>query len=201
MREDLKIFGKARDFYRTEPETGLMSVMKSWATLQIALSKEALINGTPPRDATGALAQSISFKINIEPKISLDFLMLEYWDFINSGVNGVKNQFGAPYSFETLNPSPDMVDAFVGVGGLDGWIRAKNIKELIYDKTDEEGNVTEVVKTLITDEDFRSAAYVFARGTKANGIIGNHFVDNVFNEEALEKFEIEIMKSLDHLMQ
>ena len=192
----LNNIGRARDFFDTNKETGLMTVMKSFATMQIELSKEALTQGNPPHEAAGSLAQSIGFNINIGETISLDFLMNDYWDFINSGVNGVQNSFGAPYSFQSLNPSPEMVDAFLGVSSLDGWIRAKGIQDLVYINKDGE----QVVNELVTDQDFKQAAYVFARGVKKKGIIGNHFIDNVFNEDALEKFELEIIKAIENIL-
>jgi hypothetical protein len=192
----LENIGRAKSFFDTKQETGLMTVMKSFATMQIELSKKALTQGSPSHKATGSLAQSIGFKININETISLDFLMNDYWDFINQGVNGLQNSFGSAYSFKSLNPSPEMVDSFVGTSGLDGWIRAKNIQDIVY--TDKDGN--QVVKQLITDADFRSAAYVFARGVKKNGILGNHFIDNVFNEKALEKFESEIIKAIENIL-
>jgi len=192
----LKNIGRAKDFFDTTKESALMKTMKSFATLQIELSKEALTKGNPPHEATGSLAQSIGFNITIGNQISLDFLMNDYWDYINAGVNGVQNSFGAPYSFKSINPSPDMVDSFLGVGGLDGWIRAKGIQDVVY--TDKDGK--QVVNELVTDEDFKQAAFLFARGVKKKGIIGNHFIDNVFNEEALEKFELEIMKAIENLL-
>lgn len=191
--EYLENLGKAKELFELTGQSPVQTIMKDFAELQIGLAKQALINGNPPHNATGALAQSIGFTVNFGQEVSIDFLMNDYWDFINEGVNGVQNNFGSPYSFRSLNPSPDMVDAIVGTGGLDGWIRAKGIRELIY--IDKDGDL--IIKDLVTDEDFRAAAFVFAKGIKRNGIEGNNFINDVFNEKAIQRFEEEIFKALN----
>ncbi len=188
----LENIGKAKDMFRVTPNSPFESLMKDFAELQTALAVEELQKGNPPHYATGSLAQSITFRISLGDEIGIEFLMNDYWDYINEGVNGVQNNFGAPYSFKTLNPSPLMIDAFQGVGSLDGFIRAKNIHQLVYVN---EFNET-IVEDLVTDDDFRRAAFVFARATKRDGIEGNNFINNVFNEEALDKFEQEILKAI-----
>lgn len=191
--EYLENLGRAKQLFELTGQSPLQTVMKDFAETQITLAKNELVNGNPPHNATGALAQSIAFTLNIGEVVTIDFLMNDYWDFINEGVNGVQNNFGSPYSFRSLNPSREMVDAIMGVGSLDGWIRAKGIRDLIY--VDNDGNL--VIKDLVTDSDFRSAAYVFARAVKRNGIQGNNFINNVFNEKAIQKFEEEILKAIE----
>lgn len=194
--EYLENIGRAKSLVELEPRTPIIGVMKDFAEMMIALSKKELEDGNPPHFATGSLSQSIAFTINFQETVSIDFLMNDYWDFINEGVNGLENQFGSPYSFKSLNPSPQMVDAFTGVGSIDGWIRAKGITQLIY--TDQFGN--SIVQDLITEDDFRGAGYVFARGVKRRGIEGNNFINNVFNEKALAKFEQEVFDALANVL-
>lgn len=198
--EYLENIGRARDLFELDSESPVQTIMKDFAEMQIELSRQSLSKGSPRHWATGSLAQSISFKLNFENEVSIDFLMNDYWDFINSGVQGVsggaqtyENAFGQEYAFKHLFPSREMIDAFVGAGSLDGWMKAKNITQLVY--TDADGD--QQVRDLVTDEDFRSAAFVFARGVKKRGIDGNRFIDAVFNEQALDKFENEIIKAIE----
>jgi hypothetical protein len=194
--EYLNNIGRTKDALKLEPSSPFQQVLKDWAETRIAVAIEALISGYPPHEATGSLAQSIAFQFNNDTELSLEFLMNYYWDFVNSGVNGVERSYGAPYSFKTINPSPTMVDAIQGVGGLDGWIRAKNIKSLTYTN---QFNET-ITEELVTDDDFRGAAYVFARAIKKKGIEGNHFIDIAFSEEAMVELEEQILDEFEKLL-
>jgi hypothetical protein len=196
----LENIGRAKTLFEAGATSPMQTVLKNFAELQIQLSRDALQKGSPRHWATGSLAQSLSFKINFDEKVSLDFIMNDYWDYINAGVQGMQggaqvyqNAFGTEYSFKTLSPSRGMIDSFVGTGDMDGWMRAKNITSLSW--TDEDG--VEQIQDLVTDEDFRSAAFVFARGVKKRGIDGNLWIDNVFNEKALERFENELIKAIE----
>lgn len=167
--------------------------LKDFTELKIALARDYLLED-PNREGTGTLAASIEpeFFIDAGNSIGINILANDYWDFVNSGVNGVLNKFGAPYSFQTLNPSRKMVDAFAG---FDGWMASKGITELVYYDT----NLDQMVrKELITDEDFRGAAFVFARAVKRNGIEPNDFIDRAFNEEAVNEFEQLILDALEN---
>ncbi len=176
-----------------------MTRLKDFTELQIGLARQYLLED-PEHNATGALAQSIEPEFRIEnDNIEVDILANDYWDFINSGVNGLQRQFGSEYSFKSLNPSPDMVDAFAGTGSeLGGWMKAKAITELVY----YDNNLQDFVrKELVTDSDYRGAAFVFARAVKRNGIEPNNFMDRAFNEEALNKFDELILDAIENKLQ
>lgn len=194
---------RTKEALRMEPGSPFERIAKEFAEATIAVAKNKLSNGSPAHESTGALASSIAFAIKFGEVIEIDFLMNYYWDFINSGVDGVERSTGATPNaegqiqrFKTINPSPQMVDAFVGVGSLDGWIRAKGINQLIY--TNQFGE--RIVDDLVTDDDYRQAAYVFARGVKKKGIIGNHFIDETFDEEAIQKLENDILDEIEKLL-
>ena len=78
MAESLKDFiqnnkiGQMRSALKLEPDTPIQKVLASFAQTQIERSIEALVNGNPSHEATGSLAQSISFKINFNNSISRD---------------------------------------------------------------------------------------------------------------------------------
>lgn len=170
--------------------------LKDFTELKIGLAKQYLLED-PERQATGALSQSIEPVFTVEDgEVEVDILANDYWDFINSGVNGVQRQFGSEYSFKSLNPSPDMVDALAGTGSeLGGWMKTKNITELVY----YDNSLQEFVrKELVTDADYKSAAFVFARAIKRHGIEPNNFMDRAFNEETLNQFDELILDAIEN---
>lgn len=202
-KDFLENIGRTREALRMEPGSAFERIAKDFAEATIAIAKNKLTNGSPAHESTGALASSIAFGIKYGEIIEIDFLMNYYWDFINSGVDGVERSTGATPNaegqiqrFKSINPSPQMVDAFVGVGSLDGWIRAKGINQLIY--TNQFGE--RIVDDLVTDDDYRQAAYVFARGVKKHGIIGNHFIDETFDEAALDQLEKDLLDEIEKLI-
>lgn len=195
--EYLDNIGKAKDELQFSNGGELQKTFSEFVLMRIGIARDILESGNPSHNATGALASSIEPDFYIdEDGIGVEVLANDYWDFINQGVNGVENAFGSEYSFRTLNPSEDMIDAFAGTGGLEGWMKTKGITSLRY--VDEEGEL--VVKDLVTDNDFRSAAFVFARSVKENGIQPNHFMDEAFGEDALDKFEEFILDAIENIL-
>ena len=195
--EYLEDIGRTIDSLKGQ-QTELQNVIGSFVEDTIMQARENLLDN-PAHEATGNLAQSIEPQFTIEDSVyTVDILAASYWDFINSGVNGVQNNFGAPYSFKTIFPSEEMIDAFTGRGTeLEGWMRAKNITELVYFDNNKEDFVR---KELITDSDFESAAFVLARAVKKKGILPNHFMDRAFNEETLKRFDELILDAIEKLL-
>lgn len=200
----LNKLGRARDMVTNISQSPVGEVVRSFASNTIKQMQDELAKQN--RNANGSLSSSLSFNIQNEEGggISVEFLANNYWDFINSGVNGVENNFGSPYSFRSLNPSPAMLSAFTGTGSLRGWMAARGITSLSYDKTikDSKGNVVRterVDKQLSTESDYEGAAWVFAKAVKKNGIRPSKFVDNVFTEEALERFENDIVEAFQSM--
>ena len=192
--EYLKTLGRARESLR-QASSPVGVVAQSFASSSIEFMKQLLDDDN--RNANGSLSQSLSFNIESNnSEISVEFLANDYWDFINSGVNGVERSFGSPYSFRSLNPSPAMLDSLTGTGSLRGWMAARGIRSLSY--IDKEGN--NINKQLSTDSDFRQAAWVFARAIKRNGIRPTEFLDDTFNEDSLLKFEDDIFEAFNSLL-
>jgi len=195
-REYLKSLGRVREGLKNVPNTPIGQVLKDFSEEMIDGMKDEL--AADDRNATGSLSSSLRFEINnVDGGVSVEFLANDYWDFINSGVNGVQNQFGSPYSFRSLNPSPQLLSSLTGTGSLRGWMAAKGITTLSY--TDKDGN--QIHKNLTTENDFKSAAWVFAKAIKRNGIKPSGFVDNVFNEERLDKLEEDLMDAFVSMLE
>lgn len=194
--EYLENIGRTKDAFNMTPESPFQKIIQEWSETRISIAIDQLMKSQPTRYATGSLAKSIEFKVENGKSVSIDFFMNYYWDFINSGVNGIERQHGSPYSFRTVNPSRKMVDALVGVGSLDGWIRAVGIRSLTYVNEFNE----RITEQLVTEDDFRGAAYVFARAVKMKGIEPNPFFDVAFSEEAFEDLENKLLDEIDKLL-
>jgi hypothetical protein len=193
-------WGKAKDDLNDIGSTPVGKVLTEFIQNQITEMKSELSS----RRATGSLAQSITFQFKTgENGISAEILMNDYWDFINSGVDGISqkghartNVYGQAYSFKTAFPSAKMIDSFTGTGSLRGWMATKGITSITYTNADGE----EITKQLSTDSDFRGAAYVLARATKQKGIKPTPFVDNVFTDEAIEQLQEDIFKAFESML-
>lgn len=191
-KDYLKNIGKARDQVKTESDSPILNILKKWSEDSIATMKE----NTPT--ASGSLAASIGFKFGNEGGVfTIDFLADDYWDFVNSGVDGVRqsagaitNKFGQTYSFKSEIPGRSMVDSFMGKG-KQNWLASKGINSLTY------GGET---YQLSTDADYRAAAFVFARAVKRNGIKPSNFVGSAINEESIKELEDLLIEALLKLL-
>lgn len=189
----LEQIGQAREAVKTIAETAVGKVVQEFAQDATDEMREEV------PAASGTLKASIGFEFKTDGEsISIAFLADDYWDYINSGVDGVErssgalvNQFGDTYSFKTLNPSKKMVDAFAGGGSMQNWLASKGITSLTY------GGETH---SLVTDADFRGAAYVLARATKRHGIKPTPFVNNALSEDKIEAFEQAILDAFETMI-
>lgn len=195
MLEYLKTVGEAKKMISEVGNSPIGELSKVFAEDMIQRMKDQL--SEQDRNASRSLSQSLTFNFELEGKeLTVEFLANDYWDFINSGVNGLERSFGSAYSFRTLNPSPAMLDSFTGTTSLRGWMAARGITSLSY--TNKDGEY--ISKQLSTEKDFEQAAYVFARSVKKNGIKPSNFLDNSITPEALEKFQDEIFNAFNNML-
>jgi len=199
-KSHLEQLGRSKDDLNDIASTPVGKVIATFVQNQITEMKSELSS----RRATGSLAQSITFQFGTDENgMTAEILMNDYWDFINSGVDGVSqkghartNVFGQAYSFRTAFPSTKMLNSFTGTGSLRGWMATKGITSIRYTNADGE----DVTKQLSTEADFRGAAYVLARATKQKGIKPTPFVDNVFTEESIEQLQNDIFKAFESML-
>lgn len=201
--EYLETIGRAKDQLKKVATSPVAAVAKKFSEDAIQLMKSNLEGSG--RVANGALKQSVGveFRDLDGEGLEIDFLALDYWDYINAGVDGVQqnagaveNQFGSTYSFKSLVPSRKMIEGFTGTGSLFGWMAAKGITTLTYTNTDGD----QITKPLQSPEDFKQAAFVFAKAVKKKGIRPSQFVDKVLNEEAIERFQDDIFEALQKML-
>ena len=188
----LNQIGKARDQIKTESGSPIHQIMKQWSEQAITTMKE-----NAPK-ASGSLAASIGFKFGADGGVlTIDFTADDYWDYLNSGVDGVigsagaiTNKFGNTYSFKSETPSRSMVDAFMGKG-KQNWLASKGITSLTY------GGET---YQLQTDADYRAAAFVFARAVKRKGIKPSDFVGSAINDDGIKQLEELLIEAIANLL-
>jgi hypothetical protein len=190
--EYLKQFGTAREQVRTTENSLLGQLVREFAEETIQEMKADV------QKASGRMAASIGFDIEFEgEQFVVYFLADDYWDYLNSGVEGVQRSVGAIpnikegviQSFKTLNPSPSMVEAFGGGAN--------------YGKNGEQGDMQNWMASkgiIAQDGDYNSLAYLLARATKRDGIEPSKFVTNAFSDERLMKFEQLLLEKLNEII-
>lgn len=124
--------------------------------------------------ATGGLASSIDFEFATESgTIIVNFLADDYWDFVNSGVQGtqggsaVTNVHGSTYSFADVAKQQSQGISFQE--SLKLWIQAKGL--------------------IAPDGNYDGLAYVIMRAVKRKGIKPTNFVNDVMSEKNIEAFQ------------
>lgn len=147
--------------------------------------------------ATMTLENSLTYDYKEEDgKLIIYFLADDYWDFVNSGVEGVRqsagsltNQYGSVYQFKKENPSPSMVEAFGGGAN--------------YGKNGEQGDMQNwmAIKGIIADDgDYNSLAYSIALMVKRFGIKPTPFVDQAFDETKIRAFEEALLDAFESII-
>jgi len=187
----LKTLGKAADELKTVGKSPLGEVARLYAKEAVDQMKTEVPKGN------GSLAASLSFEFEqSEGQILIKFLADDYWDFINSGVDGINqasgaiiNQFGDTYQFRTPNPSPSMVEAFGGGAN--------------YGKDGEQGNMQNWMasKGLIAENgDYNSLAFAIAKSVKQKGIKSTPFMNNALSEDKIKEFENALLDAFEKIL-
>jgi len=182
--------GSIRETVRSESKSFIEKIAGEFAQLSIDQMREDV------QKASGTMAQSIDFDIvKDKQKFTITFYADDYWDYLNSGVNGVnqsagaiENSFGEVYSFKTLNPSPSMVEAFGGGAN--------------YGKNGEQGDMQNWMASsgiVAANGDYNALAYLLARATKRTGIEPSEFINNAISEDKLLKFEQSLLDALEKI--
>lgn len=187
----LKQLGKAAEELQTVGKSPLGEVARLFAKEAVDQMKTEVPKGN------GSLAASLTFEFEqSEGQILIKFLADDYWDFVNSGVNGTKqssgaitNQFGDTYQFRTSNPSPSMVEAFGGGAN--------------YGKNGEQGNMQNWMasKGLIAENgNYNSLAFAIAKSVKQKGIKPTPFIDNALSENKIQAFEQALLDAFESII-
>jgi len=173
--EYLQTLGRAKEnVSKASSPVGL--VAQKFATDMIAQMKA----NVAPSNATGALSASLSFNFGVseEGQLELDFLAEDYWDFINSGVNGYQGNFGSAYSFAEYAKTG--TDGQTFQESLKAWFAAKGI--------------------VAEDGDYDSLAFVVMQSVKKKGIEATHFMDKAITDKAITQFENDLFNAFNSML-
>jgi len=163
--------GRVKGAFRFEAKTETEKVIRDWIEERRSIAREKLEEDD--REGSGALKTSIAPNYDDLPTEGIVTIMAEdYWDYINSGVNGVLNNFGAKYSFKTLKVSRDMKDSFTRFIQNNGITPFE--PEMSYDEL----------------------AYVLATSTKRDGIKSTPFMDEAFDEASIKDLATRLGKAI-----
>lgn len=193
----LKEIGKVRDQVKTESDSPIHKIMQDWS--QTAIDK---MKADTPK-GSGSLAASIAFKFGADGGVlTVEFTAEDYWDYVNSGVDGfsrssgaIENKFGETYSFKNAWPSQSMVDSLLGKDKR-SWFASKGINS--YTWTDKKGKKhTQIMKD---DDDYQALAYMFGIAIKQKGIKPSNFVASGINENSIKQLEELLIDALLNLL-
>lgn len=163
--------GRVKGAFRFEAKTETEKVIRDWIEERRSIAREKLEEDD--REGSGALKTSIAPNYDDLPTEGIVTIMAEdYWDYINSGVNGVLNNFGAKYSFKTLGVDEQDISDFKE------WIRNKGITPFQPDMSYDE------------------LAYVLASSTKRKGIRSTPFMDEAFDEASIKDLATRLGKAI-----
>ena len=144
-------------------------LIKDWVLKRISVAQQMLAD--EDRNGTGSLSASIKPKelVTTNEKIILEVVANDYWDDINSGVDGfinkgsaIFNSFGAKYSFNDLNIDAEFeqgIREFIQVRGITPKEPDMSIDHLVY---------------------------LIARSVKRDGIEHTPYMNEAFSEEAIQ---------------
>jgi hypothetical protein len=168
----LEQFRNIKRNYLDEPKGAIQRVMTNYAILSISKAKGILDR----QGKTGALSASIRPEIRVlqDGVVELTVRANEYWDFVNSGVDGTQVKYGSPYSYKTKQPPMEAIKK---------WFAFKGINSMRM--TDSAGRIREV--RLTTDNQYKALAYVIARSIKRKGIKPSYFADEAFSQESIDE--------------
>ena len=168
MQEALSKIGSIKKVVSKEANSPLQILVSNIAMQLVSQFKSSLIQGGV--DANSVLAQSIAPTIITEgDKIRIQITSEDYWDYVNSGVDGITVKHGSPYSFKTRFPNKKMAES------IQGWMGNKGISDA---------------------SNYKSISYAIATKLKVKGIEPNHFVDKVLTPEFIQEISLSLAEEL-----
>lgn len=125
----------------------------------------------------------------------------KYWDFVNQGVRGVKNQsIQSEYTFETIYPGPRMV------GAIQSWLERGNagaLTENLSSKNMQSSRISNLqrkrvrVMEAVSEADrLRSLAYAVATSIKKKGLKQTRYFDDAIEDTFGSKFFENLSKAV-----
>lgn len=170
LKEALENIGKLKEEFKSTANNPLHQLIIDISNRIVSTMQKQL------KKPDSILSQSIGHSpiiIENNGNISIEITANEYWDFVNSGVNGLKANFGSQYSFKTPYPNKKMAES------IQGWMGQRGISN---------------------GADFRSASYGIATSVKKYGIKPTHFVDVVLSDSFINEISEQVSEQAGKLV-
>lgn len=170
---------------------GSLGTMEAMLTLYISefLTQAAQNLNRTNSITTGKLEESLNFKVTpLANGYKVDFTALDYYKFVDKGVQGVKGSKNttSPYKFKFINPSKSHVEA------IKKWISNNNLTALVTD-INRSGPTRRERKGKTMPQD--RAAFVVARSIKKKGIAATNFWQDAF-DDTFKDFGVRMSEAL-----
>tara|TARA_R110000824_G_C15135604_1_gene669467 strand:- start:599 stop:1198 length:600 start_codon:yes stop_codon:yes gene_type:complete len=186
-----KATDKLRENLRAKAGTEVEQTIADWIEERIEFAQDILKEDG--KSESGSLIPSIRPDTILKDSgVFVKILAEDYWDFVNSGVDGfeqkgkaINNTFGSKYSFRNLNVSREMITS------LKSWVQRKGITQL--------GNKKIVISENVDIE--TSIAFSIAKNIKKRGLDSVPYMDKAFGDEAIKDLAKRIGKSVTKIMQ
>jgi hypothetical protein len=137
--------------------------------------------------SSGALTESIQFdKVKLMGGVyTLEIEVLEYFKFVNSGVNGLKVDHGSPYSFRNMGVSKSMLKS------IRKWVIREGLKVRVKEALSHPIGAENKGKPFsgVKGDEATQTAFVVSKGIKRNGLKPTFFWDKAAKTtaEAIKK--------------
>jgi hypothetical protein len=180
MASLLEQFGQIKSQVATTSNSPIVNHIQKWIEKRIEMSRKILMDAG--RVASRRLMdglQPLPTDIDEQGRLIFTVVAESYWDFVNKGTNGWEVNNGSPYSIRDNEPT---------IPNLQMWIAEKGINKLEY--VDKAGRF--ISEPLSSREDYENMAYLIKRNLMRKGVVGVPFIDDVFNEKAIDELVLEL---------
>lgn len=134
--------------------------------------------------SSAALGESIQFdKVKyFGGAYSVEISVLDYFKWVNSGVNGLKKKHGSPYSFHNMGVSKNMLKE------IRKWVIREGLKVRTKEALHKPIHQEKKGKPFsgLKNDEATKAAFVVSKAVKRNGIKPTHFWDKAVKATAKE---------------
>jgi len=171
--EALAKIGKIKEVVSTEAGSPLEKlVLKLGQDIIDKLKASGVASGMSPNSLLIASIGAGDFISVNGNKMNITISANEYWDFVNSGVNGTVRGVGGKYNFKTPYPNKKM---------------AASLKN---------GMASKGLSLPPGFKDYDSYSYAAATNIKKYGIKPNHFADFITSKAFIEKISLNLAQQL-----
>lgn len=190
----LQDIGRTLSEVRTGSHSAIEGIMSAFATDAIEKMRDNLLKKGVGTGSGSNLAQSIKplpIKIT-DNAVILEIEMADYWDYVNSGVDGLGTKWGSKYLFRRTAKVPTPTGQKNFVQSLQEWTFKNGINTFTF--KNERGEY--VTKPVRDDDDRERLAFAIMKGVKQKGIEPTHFVDDYLTDNRIDELTNELFEAI-----